>query len=125
MVRAVLVTHGFQGAELVHTVEGILGPLDGVGVVSNSGTSLETLSDRVLDLLSDNEDPVLLFVDLLGGSCGHACQQIRTRHPLVVLLSGVNLPMLLEFFYNRDRVPLEDLIQRLIEKGKDGIQCLR
>ena len=124
MVNAVLVTHGFLGAELLRTVEGILGPQDGVGFVSNTASSLETLSDQVRRLLSREEDPVLLLVDLLGGSCSHACQEIRHLHRNIVLISGVNLPMLLEFFYNRDRIPFEELVQRLCEKGKDGIRCL-
>lgn len=124
MTRAVLVTHGMLGAELLRTTEDILGPVDGVGCVSNAGTSLETLSERVRGLLADPDEPVLLFVDLLGGSCTHASQRIRDLHPNVVIISGVNLPMLLDFFHNRDRVPIGELTQRLIEKGRNGIQCV-
>jgi mannose/fructose-specific phosphotransferase system component IIA len=123
MVNAVLVTHGLLGAELVRTAEGILGPQDGVGFVSNTGTSLETLSTQVRDLLSNEGEPVLLFVDLLGGSCSHACQQIRRLHPQVVVISGVNLSMLLEFFHNRDRFAFPELVQRICDRGKDGIRC--
>jgi mannose PTS system EIIA component len=122
MVNAVLVTHGFLGAELVRTAEAILGPQDGVACVSNSGSSLEALSDAVRDLLRDEEHPVLLFIDLWGGSCSHACQRIRDLNRKVVLFTGVNLPMLLEFFYNRDRVSLDELCRRILEKGKDGIR---
>jgi PTS system mannose-specific IIA component len=124
MIKAVLVTHGFLGAELIRTVEGILGPQEGVGCVSNTGTSLDTLTDQVRELLSRDQEPVLLFVDLVGGSCSHACQQIRALHKNVVVIAGVNLPMLLDFFYNRDLVPLEELAGRLLEKGKEGIRCL-
>lgn len=123
MVNAVLVTHGFLG-ELVRTAEAILGPQDGVGFVSNTGTSLESLSDQVLRLLSHEDEPVFLMVDLLGGSCGHACQEIRRLHPRVVLTTGVNLPMLLEFFHYRDRVPIEELGARVCQRARDGIQCL-
>ncbi len=124
MVKAILVTHGFLGAELVRTAEAILGPQDGIGFVSNTGSSLETLSDQVRSLLSDTEEPVVLLVDLLGGSCSHACQEIRRLHPRVAMVSGVNLPMLLELFYNRDRVPFDELLLRLCQKAKDGIRCL-
>jgi mannose PTS system EIIA component len=124
MLKAIVVTHGFLGAELIRTAEAILGPQDGVAFVSNSGTSLETLSDRVRALLSEPDEPVLLFVDLLGGSCSHAAREIRAVHERLVLVSGVNLPMLLEFFCNRERVSLEELKTRLVAKGKDGICCL-
>jgi mannose PTS system EIIA component len=123
MVGAVLVTHGFLGAELLRTAEAILGPQEGVGVVSNTGASLENLSDAVMDVL-EGDQPVLLFVDLWGGSCSHACQRIRDLHPGAMPITGVNLPMLLEFFYNRDRVPLEELCARVLEKGRDGIRSL-
>src|SRR5512140_2467364 len=108
MVKAVLVTHGFLGAELVRTAEGILGPQDGIAFVSNSNSSLENLSDQVRQLLSQDDQPMILMADLLGGSCSHACQEIRRLHTHVVLISGVNLPMLLEFFHNRDRVSFEE-----------------
>ncbi len=124
MVRAVLVTHGFLGDELLRTAEGILGPQEGVASVSNSGASLEGLSERVRGILTDPSEPVLLFVDLLGGSCSHACSEIRALHDSVVVLTGVNLPMLLDFFYNRDRVPFAELTGRLVEKGRAGIRCI-
>jgi mannose/fructose-specific phosphotransferase system component IIA len=124
VVKAVLVTHGLLGAELIRTVEGILGPQEGIGAVSNAGTSLETLSERVRSLLTEDDAPVVLFVDLMGGSCSHACQQIRALHPGVVVIAGVNLPMLLDFFHNRDLLPFSDLTSRLLEKGKEGIRCV-
>jgi len=127
MVKAVLVTHGVLGAELVRTIEGLLGPQSDVGFVSNAGTSLESLSDHVRELLgapSSEEGGIFLFVDLAGGSCGHVCQQLRSLHPNTVVVSGINLPMLLEFFYNRDRVDFEELKHRVLEKGRGGIRCL-
>jgi len=122
VVKAILVTHGSLGAELLRTAETILGPQEGVACISNSGASLETLSDRIGSLLQSPQEPVLLFIDLWGGSCAHACQQIRREHPRAVVFTGVNLPMLLEFFYNRDRVEFDQLCRRLLEKGKDGIR---
>ncbi len=124
MVKAVLVTHGDLGAELIRTAEAIIGPQDGIGFVTNAGASLEDLSDRVRALLLDSGDPVVLLVDIPGGSCTHACQQIRALRPNAVIVTGVNLPMLLDFLHNRDQVPFAELTRRLVEKGKDGIRCV-
>jgi hypothetical protein len=32
--------------------------------------------------------------------------------------------MLLDFLHNRDRLPIDELCARLVQKGKDGIRCL-
>jgi mannose PTS system EIIA component len=125
VIKGVLVTHGTLGAELIRTAEGILGPQEGVAFISNADASLEALSDRIRDLLAGSEqEAVILFVDLVGGSCSHACARIRAQHEKTVILAGVNLPMLLDFFYNRELMPVEVLAPRLLQKGKDGIRWL-
>ena len=121
-IRATLVTHGALGAELLKTAEAILGPQEGCAFVSNAGRSLEALMAELSDRLDDGE-PQVLFVDLLGGSCGHVCALIQRRYPKVLLAAGINLPMLLEFLHHRGRVPLGELKARLLERGRDGIRC--
>jgi mannose PTS system EIIA component len=124
LVNAVVVTHGFLGAELIRTAEAILGPQDGIAFISNANSAPEDLSDQVRLLLAQEEAPIFLFVDVRGGSCSQACQQIRRMHPKLVVICGINLPMLLDFFVNRDRVTGDELAARLIDKGREGIRCL-
>lgn len=123
-VRAVLVTHAGLGAELIRTAESILGPQEGVAFVTNAGASLESLSEAVREQLGCGTGQLVLFVDLLGGSCGHICAGIKGRYPACAIFSGVNLPMLMEFLFNRDRVSFDELKERLLEKGRNGIQCM-
>lgn len=125
-VFGILVTHGSLGDELVRTAEAIVGPQEGIAVLSNAGASLEDLASRLKGLIEGRaaRGALFLFVDLLGGSCGHACQEILRADPRTVLFSGVNLPMFLEFLHQRDRVGIEELRERLLAKGRDGIQCL-
>ncbi len=124
-VFAVVVTHGSLGQELVRTAETILGPQDRVEVISNTDATPERIADGLLARLASEPDvSVYLFVDLLGGSCGILCREVRRRRPDAVVFSGVNLPMLVEFFHWRGRVAETELRQRLIGKGRDGIQCI-
>lgn len=120
-VRALLVTHGQLGCELIRTVQAILGPQDGVACLSNAADSLDTLSVRLRSETAGGT-PLVIFVDLMGGSCGHACRGLSSAATRVV--SGVNLPMLLDFFVNRERVPFEELLERIQSRGRDGIAAL-
>ncbi|MBD3236706.1 MAG: hypothetical protein GF330_08385 [Candidatus Eisenbacteria bacterium] len=122
-VRGVLVTHGQLGAELLRTAESILGPQPRVRFLSNAGLSAQDLATRLDEALA-GAGPVVLFVDLGGGSCGHICAVARRDHPKVLVARGVNLPMLLEFLHHRDRVPLSELKARLRSKGREGIDCV-
>jgi mannose/fructose-specific phosphotransferase system component IIA len=120
---ALLVTHGALGQELVRTVERILGHQAGVMTVSNDDRSADDLraeiERRVREVPAGQS--VVLFSDLAAGSCGIASRQAEVEGRVVKRLTGVNLPMLLEFFHYRDALPLEDLIVRLEAKGKAGI----
>src|SRR2546430_9447744 len=118
-----LVTHMSLGQELLRTVEGILGAQSDAFVLSNEGYSGDALSRAIEDRVRDVpvERPVVLFTDLAAGSCGIASRRAECGQRVVRKITGVNLPMLLEFFHYRDTLPLEELLPRLESKGKAGI----
>ena len=61
VVLGILVTHASLGDELLRTAESIIGRQSRIEVVSNSGTSLETLSEKLKSLISRHQDlPVIL-----------------------------------------------------------------
>ena len=120
---ALLVTHGALGEELERTVDAILGRQPEVVTLSNSGYSADGLRGAIeerIRLLPAGQ-PVVLFTDLAAGSCGIAIRRIDVSDRAVRRLTGVNLPMLLEFFHYRDTMPLDELVARLETKGKAGI----
>jgi PTS system mannose-specific IIA component len=124
-VLGIVVTHGSLGKELIRTAEEIVGPQEGIEFISNTGSSLQGLSDEVRGVITRHPGAKpYLFVDLLGGSCGFVCQELRRHSPGVVIFSGVNLPMILEFIHYRDRVDDAELRERLLTRGRDGIRVL-
>jgi mannose/fructose/sorbose-specific phosphotransferase system IIA component len=126
MVHAIVVSHGEFARAIVSTVEGIVGKQDNVDVVTNRGVSCEQLSKRIAALISDHSrDNTIIFLDLPGGSCTISCYQLLKDMPDLNIISGVNLPMLIEFFMLRDKHTAQDLIPILINKGKDNIIQLR
>ena len=95
------------------------GAADGLVAISNEAkTPPELVSE--LDAAAGGH-PALVFVDLQSGSCGMAalisCRDSEER----AVISGVNLPMLLDFVFNRGE-PFEVLIPRLVEKGREAIR---
>lgn len=123
---AILVTHGILGEELVRTVAAILGPQTDVATVSNSGLSADALTaaiDREVAKLPA-EAPIVIFTDLAAGSCGIASRRVDRAGRPVRKITGVNLPMLLEFFHYRDTLSLDELLPRMEAKGKAGILIL-
>ena len=68
---------------------------------------------------------MLVFTDLLGGSpCNVASMHLRTSHGFQ-LLTGVNLPMILEALITREQgMPVEELAQNCRNAGTDGVKLI-
>lgn len=127
MIRALVVTHGELGSALVEVVQHFLGPQKGLAARSNAGLSAP---DLVLALERDlAEEPaggaVFLFSDLVGGSCDAACRAVCASRAACVAVSGVNLPMLLEFCHYRHRLEPDVLLERITAKARAGIHTVR
>jgi PTS system mannose-specific IIA component/PTS system mannose-specific IIB component len=72
----------------------------------------------------DADDQVLFMVDLWGGSPFNAASRIVAEHTdRMGLVTGLNLPMLIEAYTVRDK-PIDDVIAHLEETGKIGIKHL-
>jgi mannose/fructose-specific phosphotransferase system component IIA len=120
--RGVVVAHGSMAQGLIDAVRRIAGgAADALVPLSNEGMSPQQLKASLHELGS--EGPVVVFADLLSGSCGMAafasCRNASER----AVVCGVNLPVLLDFVFHRD-MPLEELVLRLVEKGREGIRTL-
>ena len=124
-VPAVLVMHADLAAALLRAAESVYGPIEGVGTMSNSGHSRESLEDAIVDLVEHWEHGGLVLTDFWGGSC-HTCgiRAARGRGEVVVV-TGVNLPTLLDYLHNRDQYDAVALAERLRTKGQDSIRVQR
>lgn len=120
--RGVVVAHGEMARGMVTAVQRIAGVSDGVlFAVSNEGLAPEALRDAILDVVGDG--PAVVFTDLGAGSCTLAARISCRDRARVAVVTGVNLPMLLEFVFHRED-ELEDLLPRLEEKARGGIRVI-
>jgi mannose/fructose-specific phosphotransferase system component IIA len=119
-VRGVVVAHGPMARAMVDAVRKIAGDAaDGLHPLSNDDKSPTQLRADLDQALGDG--PVILFVDLQAGSCGVAALSSCRDSARRVVVSGVNLPMLLDFVFHRE-LPIDELAERAIDHGRDAIR---
>lgn len=122
LVRGVVLTHGAMCFGMVDAVRTIAGAdEDALIAVSNEGCGPEELMRLVNE--AAGEGPALVFTDMQIGSCAvaarFACRDPNRRQ----VVFGANLPMLLDFVFHRD-MPLPELVERLVERGRSAIRTL-
>jgi len=102
-LKGIVICHAGLAAALVEAVERITGETGGLVPLSNKGASTESLCADVAAAVG--EGPTVVFVDMPGSSCLHASlMELRARTDVAVV-AGVNLPMLLDFVFNRELSP--------------------
>lgn len=118
-VRGLVLAHASLAAALISATRKICGcETEALRPLTNEGRGPEALLDGVRQALG--EAPALLFTDLGSGSCTLAARKILLERPETGLITGVNLPILVDFVFHRD-LPLPELTERLLEKGRAGI----
>lgn len=118
-IRGFIVAHASLAEGMVAAVRQIAGVADdALQPLSNEGRGPEGLIEAVRIAVGDA--PVVLFTDLGSGSCAFAARRIALDRPNTAVVCGINLPLLLDFVFHRE-LPLPELIDRLVEKGRGGI----
>ena len=117
-VRGLIVAHSSLAAGMVAAVQQISGVGDALQPVSNEGRGPQELLASINEAAGDS--PVILFTDLASGSCAFSARKIAMDRPDTGIICGVNLAVLLDFVFHRD-LPLPELVDRLVEKGKGSI----
>lgn len=113
MIAVILASHGRFAEEALHAAEMVVGKQENCAVLSVSDDkNLEkclTELNEMCDCL-DTTHGLLILVDMYGGTpCNASCNLLLTRQNGIdmELLSGFNLPVLLEVFSNREMPPSE------------------
>lgn len=118
-IRGVVVTHARLGEALIEAAEEVSGVRGALVAVSNRGCNPDVLRERITSAVG--EGPVVVFVDLAAGSCGFASRAaVRAVGDAATVITGVSLPILLDFLFHRD-LSLPELTHRLVAKGRANI----
>ena len=118
-VRGLIIAHSSLAAGLTAAVQQISGaPEEALQPLANEGRGPENLVAAIREMVG--EAPAILFTDLGSGSCAFAARKVSRMRPQTAVVCGANLPVLLDFVFHRE-MPLPQLVERLVEKGKMGI----
>ncbi len=124
MIGVVLMTHGGVGRELREAVENMLGAQQQMETVSvAAGVPLEStradLSEAVARV-SNGAEGVLILSDIFGGTPCNVAAGIASPDEIIVV-TGVNLPMLVSVVRARKRSSLVHVAQSGLEAGRHYI----
>ncbi|MEX6284005.1 PTS mannose transporter subunit IIAB [Providencia hangzhouensis] len=122
-------THGVAAEQLLRTTEMLIGEQDNVSFIDFiPGENADTLFDKYTQKLTDLDTSkgVLFLVDTWGGSPFNAASRIVNEHDNYDIITGVNVPMLVETFMCRDDNPsMNELITVALETGRGGVRSFK
>lgn len=115
-VRAVVAGHGTFASGIVSAVEQITGRGGQFATISNTGLCLEDIQQTLARTLDDSGARVI-FTDLPAGSCTMAVRRLLRERPGVLLVTGINLSLLLDFAMSDGDDPVQ-AVQAALERGR-------
>jgi PTS system mannose-specific IIA component len=122
MTGLVLVTHAGLAGALKAAAEMIVGSIDMCASVEVSpGEHADEIMARVVSAVAAvSADGAIIMTDLFGGTPSNMAMSFL-KEGRIEVLTGVNLPLLIEFCSKRDRLPVPELAAELQRSGREGI----
>ncbi|EJI7842140.1 PTS N'-diacetylchitobiose transporter subunit IIB [Salmonella enterica subsp. enterica serovar Aba] len=124
-IAIVVITHGSSAEPLCKTAEMIVGQQENLAVLDfYPGENVDSLAIKISKSLRQlNTDNGLLFlVDVFGGSPFNAAMLVSSAQRYSDVVSGVNIPMLIDCFMDRNTVKnFSDLVDVAKNSGIAGI----
>lgn len=124
MIGIVIVTHSQLGDALIEAAEFIIGerPEALVSVSIDLNKSADTLRAKIAGGIKSvqSKDGVLILTDMFGGTPSNLSYSFL-EEGLIEVISGVNLPILIQAANSRDKMSLDKLAVKLEAFGKKSI----
>lgn len=122
MTGLVLVTHAGLAGALVRSAEMIIGTIELCEQVEvQPGENADAIMSKVVAAVEKfKAEGAIIMTDLFGGTPSNmAMSFLKDDH--IEVLTGVNLPMLMEFCSKRARLSVAELALELQKSGREGI----
>lgn len=128
MTHLIVATHGKFSEEIVNSAAMVFGEDENTHAVTflpgEGGDDLVAKYNAIIETLPENE-PVLFMVDLFGGSPYNAAARVANSRENSDIVTGINLPMLLETMDAKDSASLDELVETAKEVGVMAVKSFR
>ena len=124
MTGILVVTHAGLGQSLIETLEFIMDikyenlASISIDIKENPNALLKKIKNGIKKVR--HGQGVIIFTDMFGGTPSNLSYSFLEENKIEVM-SGVNLPILMKAMEIRDKTPLMDTVQILVEYGKRSI----
>lgn len=115
-VRAIVAGHGTFASGIISAVDQITGRGGQFIAISNTGLCLDDIQGALAAAL-DASGARVIFTDLPAGSCTMAVRRMIRERPGVLLVTGINLSLLLDFAMQDDTDPAQ-AVQAALDRGR-------
>ncbi|HEY4326675.1 MAG TPA: PTS sugar transporter subunit IIA [Mucilaginibacter sp.] len=118
--KFLIATHGTFAAGIKSSLDIIIGAMDNVFLIQayvDENIQVETQIKEVLEQLND-EDELIVFSDIMGGSITNQVLQ-HLLGPNVHVVSGFNLPLVIDILLSDTATPAEEVINTSIENARE------
>ena len=120
MRKFLIATHGTFSAGAKSSLEMIIGSIENLFIIQaylDGNHAIEEEIKIIIDQIS-NEDELIVFTDILGGSVTNQLLQQGTK-PNIHIVSGFNLPLLIEVMLSDAETPAAEIIESAIINAKE------
>lgn len=129
MINLIVATHGEMSKYVVELSKMVLGDYDMLDFVTFlPGEGTDDLVKKYKEIFEKNNNlyGYLFLVDIFGGSPYNAASIISVENENMDIITGVNVPMLLELLDARESTDnLNELVEIAIEAGKSQIKSFK
>ena len=122
MRKFIIASHGNFSSGIKSALDIIIGKMENIFIIDayvNGNNTIEEALNTVLRSVQDN-DELVVFSDLLGGSVTNQVLRFALKENVHVI-SGMNLPLLIDIILADTDTPIETVIENGISIAKEQV----
>lgn len=122
MRKYLIATHGSFAGGIYTSLEMIAGKNENIYLIEGYTENSRPVDEQIESIMANITvvDELFIFTDLMGGSITNQLMKLATKKN-VFLISGLNLPLLLEIVLAGEDITVEELIESAITNAREQI----